>query len=385
MTDYLNDLSAVTRWLDTHRDQFYAELALRLDIEAGLEEVLLAERHNGLVEEIRDKLDIEAGLANILPPPPVPLPEAAQQPHTPGSLEWASAELSGMSLQTRLALRGDYAEKLGFAAREITTLACTQAGIAGGQFDAAATRIRQLLDRGDRDREVRLRAAQAIAAEKFRFDDHLPESQKESLLSSIADQIKNQGCSDLLDEIIADEVTRAAALNTLSTGAEKTGQVIWLRDFNVQWPHPRSEGLESERMLRWRDAVADYVGTSLDSMYEGLMDRLDRIDDLKYREGANLAALHHMSAHLGSNIIAELTELASQLLLLEQMLNDFIGADLRNVELTGVPLEGLRWSEQTTQWPNRWHEQIKQYSVHLEDDVYEIHYGTHARGKTSLV
>ncbi|WP_433734869.1 hypothetical protein ACQP0C_41890 (plasmid) [Nocardia sp. CA-129566] len=60
-------------------------------------------------------------------------------------------------------------------------------------------------------------------------------------------------------------------------------------------------------------------------------------------------------------------------------------ADLRKVDLAGVPLEGLRWSEQTTQWPDCWREQIKEDSVHIENDVYEIHYGTHTRGRNTLV
>ena len=43
-------------------------------------------------------------------------------------------------------------------------------------------------------------------------------------------------------------------------------------------------------------------------------------------------------------------------------LNDFTGADLRNADLTGVSLEGLRWSA-TTQWPSDWVEQIEHGSV----------------------
>ncbi|BDU00110.1 hypothetical protein IFM12276_31380 [Nocardia sputorum] len=100
-------------------------------------------------------------------------------------------------------------------------------------------------------------------------------------------------------------------------------------------------------MHRWRDAVADYVEASFDSMHQGMLAQSGDQD---------AEVMAGLSINWAARVSESLTELASYLVFLEQMLNDFIGADLRKVELAGVPLEGLRWSEQTTQWPDRWRE-----------------------------
>jgi hypothetical protein len=48
---------------------------------------------------------------------------------------------------------------------------------------------------------------------------------------------------------------------------------------------------------------------------------------------------------------------------------------LREVDLTGILLDGIRWSE-TTQWPDQWVDQIRRDSVLLGGGVYEIRPGT---------
>ena len=65
------------------------------------------------------------------------------------------------------------------------------------------------------------------------------------------------------------------------------------------------------------------------------------------------------------------TALTEALGLLKQATTDFAGADLAAVDLDGVPLQGLRWSS-TTQWPPGWEEPIRQASVQLKADLYEI-------------
>ena len=52
---------------------------------------------------------------------------------------------------------------------------------------------------------------------------------------------------------------------------------------------------------------------------------------------------------------------ADALVWLRDALNDFRGADLRDADLTGVPLKGLRWSD-STQWPAYWSDIIQQHS-----------------------
>jgi hypothetical protein len=56
---------------------------------------------------------------------------------------------------------------------------------------------------------------------------------------------------------------------------------------------------------------------------------------------------------------------------LNEATTNFAGADLAAVDLEGIQLQGLRWSS-TTQWPPGWEEPIRQASVRLETDLYEI-------------
>ncbi|MFD3458863.1 pentapeptide repeat-containing protein, partial [Nocardia fluminea] len=93
----------MTRWLDIHRERFYADLGERLDIEAGLKEVLLTEHHHDLVEKIQENLDIEGGLAAILPVPLATLPDQPLMTTSlgadqPGHTETPSAATSGKDL-----------------------------------------------------------------------------------------------------------------------------------------------------------------------------------------------------------------------------------------------------------------------------------------------
>ncbi|MCM3922117.1 hypothetical protein ND748_10660 [Frankia sp. AiPs1] len=54
--------------------------------------------------------------------------------------------------------------------------------------------------------------------------------------------------------------------------------------------------------------------------------------------------------------------------------NDFTEADLRDANLIGVPLIGVRWSR-TTRWPPAWRELIEQRSEEVEPGVFEIRDG----------
>src|SRR5262249_48135718 len=55
-------------------------------------------------------------------------------------------------------------------------------------------------------------------------------------------------------------------------------------------------------------------------------------------------------------------------------LRDYAGADLRTVELAGLDLQGVRWSE-TTRWPPRWENTIREHSVRLPGGGYEYRRG----------
>lgn len=62
---------------------------------------------------------------------------------------------------------------------------------------------------------------------------------------------------------------------------------------------------------------------------------------------------------------------------LDRALNDFTGADLRDADLPGLSLTGIRWSR-ATRWPPAWAEEIERLSVEIEPEtgIFEIRDGT---------
>jgi hypothetical protein len=56
---------------------------------------------------------------------------------------------------------------------------------------------------------------------------------------------------------------------------------------------------------------------------------------------------------------------------LVEAVTDVTGDDLTQVDLRGVPLEGLRWSDRT-RWPIEWKEQIRAGSIEISPGLYEI-------------
>ena len=55
--------------------------------------------------------------------------------------------------------------------------------------------------------------------------------------------------------------------------------------------------------------------------------------------------------------------------------DDFLDADLSAVNLDGVWLDGVQWSESTTRWPDAWVEEIRSDSVEIFDGVFEVRKG----------
>ena len=72
------------------------------------------------------------------------------------------------------------------------------------------------------------------------------------------------------------------------------------------------------------------------------------------------------------------TDRATILVTLGDTLNDLVGADLSGVDLTDVPLDGIRWSLDT-QWPPDWRAQIERDSESVPGtaDIFIIRGGSH--------
>jgi hypothetical protein len=98
----------VDRWLLEHRDAMIAALDEVIDVEAGLQDVLLSTRFTSLVDNLDEVIDVEAGLAAIVP---VPEPILAPAPNTEGSD--LDSVLRAISPVEKLALREAYSPLVG--------------------------------------------------------------------------------------------------------------------------------------------------------------------------------------------------------------------------------------------------------------------------------
>ena len=56
---------------------------------------------------------------------------------------------------------------------------------------------------------------------------------------------------------------------------------------------------------------------------------------------------------------------------IDELVSDFVGADLTDARLKGIPLDGIRWSD-STQWPDDWVEQIRRRSVEVAPGLFVI-------------
>jgi hypothetical protein len=118
------------------------------------------------------------------------------------------------------------------------------------------------------------------------------------------------------------------------------------------------------RDLRNRDlALASALNLALDR-------DLDRGRDLIRDRDRDLAS----DLIRDLDLDAVLADLDGALHDLDGALHDFTTADLREVDLTGVPLEGVRWSS-ATQWPADWAPQVALASVEVAPDVFEVREG----------
>jgi hypothetical protein len=59
---------------------------------------------------------------------------------------------------------------------------------------------------------------------------------------------------------------------------------------------------------------------------------------------------------------------------LEAAVTDMADADLSQMDLSEIPLDGVRWSYRT-RWPESKREEIRDNSIELEPGLYEVRFG----------
>jgi hypothetical protein len=73
---------------------------------------------------------------------------------------------------------------------------------------------------------------------------------------------------------------------------------------------------------------------------------------------------------------SELTQTIQILIHFHGVLSNVTGVDLRNVNFTGIPLQGLRWSVHT-RWPPEIENRIRCDSVQIAEGIFEIGHASH--------
>ncbi|HEY3469701.1 MAG TPA: hypothetical protein VGL47_31540 [Amycolatopsis sp.] len=76
----------------------------------------------------------------------------------------------------------------------------------------------------------------------------------------------------------------------------------------------------------------------------------------------------------GTSLYARAHELARVVELLEEAITSMSGADFTDVNLRGIPLDGVRWNDDT-RWPEFWAERIRSDSVLVGPGLWEIRAG----------
>lgn len=340
------------RWLHDQNQDFLTGLTERLDLEAGLREVLLSAHDQHLLEGFDNRLDLEAGIAAIIPPPaPFVIEEdplADADTGLSGLLRWVAMVLAAAPLSTRLELRALFAEALRVAAQRTHALAatCTQ-----------PIRMHEHLEVDD---------AGYLDLPTVKRTGHIRFSRSETNLD--ADFCEKCDGADASQQDSNDQPEEATERQG---NRAELSRITW-----VERPINRLDTTAIKEVLyrvshdslppETQELVAD-----IDGYISDLLLQADSLAGKPAYTAAEQAARHVVLAEI-------LGDLGAFLSGLEELLNDFVGADLRDIDLGGVSLEGVRWSAVTTQWPDDWREQIERDSVPLGEDVFEIHYGTGA-------
>jgi hypothetical protein len=380
--------AAVDRWLAEQHHDLIRDLARILDLETGLREATMATRHAELVADLHEVLDIEAGLAAITPaasadapdepasPPPSPAVPAVTKDPVFESIQELARVIASFDAGRRLRLRNHpalathasdlaHASDIAFGLVRASNLARATAGKLDRPSGLLGLRDRfRDLDRDlgrvralGRDLELAVELDRALATVE-NLCDVLDRNRiflgralvtTEDLARGLPFRIR------ITIEGLARDLARASAL-ALADALDRYRDSDPDRDTDLFDRDPDfARGLA--RGLARVGGLARDAARTLDRELARTRATAEELD----RARAAVTALVRASARASGD--------------LSRALHDFAGADLRGVNLTGIPLEGLRWSR-TTKWPLGWAEQILLDSVEVAAGVFEVRGGT---------
>jgi len=341
------------RWLAAQLADLIRDLTAALDLDAGLRDVTLPAQHSALVADLGRVLDLDAGLAAILPAPtPLaapsrPLPDTKPEP-ADGDLASDSVDcilywLAGMSDGHRLAIRN--ALWLDYFEAQLAAVACVHE-ICSIHDLAPAPDLAYAL--------YRTRAALTRARARARDLAHALD--RDLVLGRALARARARALD--LARALERELTRA--LDDLDLALNFAGGVA--RVLELTGDSALTRALELVNVLA-RDLSR-------------LLSRRRDVGHARVLVDAQDLASDLFTFTMGSTRVTDFdgVRLERVRIRLEAVRHDYAGADLRDVDLTGLDLRGVRWSD-ATQWPPGWEGTIRAGSVQLGDGVYEFRPG----------
>ncbi|MEV4334769.1 hypothetical protein AB0K02_30340 [Streptomyces sp. NPDC049597] len=327
MTDhretYENDQTADGRL--TRQRVLMNALDAVLDVEAGLREVLLQSRPAAVIDDLDAVLDVEAGLREVLPTAP-PAPKVQPQLRTAEAGSPSAEQLfPSVSNQARLQLRAHPAVTRAYRTFE---RAISLAHALGFELDRARAFVSAL--------DLARALARALSV-----DSDLGLARDRSLSR---DLVRALGLARRLvpgrPRSLALDLDRARDLALrvhrdldlgLARGLARAGALDRARAFDL------ALALDSTHTVALAGAREPTPVPALDTARATADDLVStRAEEVKQ---AIDSALGQALPGLDVDLV-------------DGFLNDFTTSDLRNADLGGIDLVGVRWSMSGTQWPN---------------------------------
>jgi hypothetical protein len=380
--------AAVDRWLRTQHQAMLDDVREQLDISAGLAEVLLATKYADLRTATAKTLDVDAGLTAILSPgAQVAGPELSltpslnitgnRTPDDPQPTPWLRG-LAALPPEQRLMIGGlgltNELRRSAESGMELITAFCLNDALILRELldpDRFSPDVIQRAHDLTRDLGIALNLSHALDSGLRRGlewaglvmprDDILATSSRhalkiaEALEVAHAEHRKAIAYSQLIATLLVEALSDSSLWEDGPNGYHLNRH--FLKDLGETEPagtvdvNPLAHNLAHNLALTCASARA--------REYD-----LDLYRDLDYGVDYDLGPeqVHKVVARLAQMI---------------QLLSDVRGADLREANLIGVPLGGVRWNADT-QWPPDLHDRIVNDSVPIEDqpDVFIVRSGT---------
>ncbi|MFH8938873.1 hypothetical protein [Streptomyces griseosporeus] len=307
------------RRLHAHQHRLVEGLDDILDVTAGLQEVLLQSRYDAAVDDLGAVLDVEAGLRSVLPDgPPPPLPGASAAGRGPGAAEDARWSVTASD---RWALRMNPQVATAYHALRSDADLARGLGSLPGLARGITLEITRALGQ-----DLELARNSTLVSYSLRL--HAPDLELERVL----------------------ERARSLA-NTLALGLERGGNATYAQ----------ARDLDRARALVTVLGRAGRHAGFVPGLPLILRRALDRAGDVaRMLELADPAGGLPAPTVIGVRV-AEVARAIGMVLgrrppsfdstSVHTFVNDFTTSDLRAVPLTGVDLDGVRWSETGTRWP----------------------------------